>query len=153
MSLPRIEDLQKEAQTRQSTQYKPGQTVRVTRTIREGEKERQQSFEGLIIETKNQNNSAASITVRRIIGGIGVEQVFPIHSPLIVSIELIKEAKVRRARLFYMRERFGKSARLKERFMSQKEKEAYTLKNVVKATEPEAPVADDSAEASEEAAA
>lgn len=117
----RIEDLRKEGKKRGMTTFRSGQTVRVHRKIREGDKERIQIFEGLIIEVKNQQSASATITVRKIIGGIGVEQVFQVHSPLIEKIELVKEAKVRRGKLYFMRNLRGKAARLKERFFTEAE--------------------------------
>jgi large subunit ribosomal protein L19 len=97
----------------------PGFTVRVHERIREGEKERVQIFEGLIISLHNGHTpSDASFTVRRIASGVGVERVFPVHSPMIDKIEVKKVAKVRRAKLFFLRGRTGKSARMSERFTS-----------------------------------
>lgn len=100
---------------------KAGQTVRVHQRIKEGEKERVQIFEGLIIKINSGAGADKSFTVRKIVEGIGVEKNFPVYSPLIEKIEIKKEAKVRRAKLYYMRERFGKSARLKETFVSDQE--------------------------------
>ena len=95
----------------------PGYTVRVHERIREGEKERVQIFEGLVIALhRGHSKTDASFTVRRIASGIGVERVFPLHSPLIEKIEVKKVAKVRRAKLSFLRGRRGKSARLNERF-------------------------------------
>ena len=122
----RIEELQAEGMKKNMPQFKSGQTVRVLRKIREGDKERTQTFEGLIIEVNNQNNVSATITVRKIVGGIGVEQVFPVHSPLVEKIEVVKEAKVRRSRLYFMRNLRGKAARLKERFLTAEELQAMT---------------------------
>jgi large subunit ribosomal protein L19 len=117
----RIEDLQQEGKKQGAITYKAGQTVRVYRKIREGDKERTQMFEGLVIEVKNSSSVSASITVRKIVGGIGVEQVFMVHSPLIEKIELVKQAKVRRSKLYFMRGLRGKAARLKERFYTDNE--------------------------------
>lgn len=119
----RIEDLRSEG-NKSTVEYRAGQTVRVYRKIREGDKERIQMFEGLIIEVKNQRSTSASITVRKIVGGIGVEQVFAVNSPLIEKIELIKEAKVRQGRLYFMRALRGKAARLRERFFTEDELKA-----------------------------
>lgn len=91
---------------------KSGDTVRVHQKIKEGNKERIQVFEGLVIRTDRKNSHTASITVRRIASGIGVEKNFPVHSPLVTKIEVVKRSKVRRNYLSYMRERTGKSARL-----------------------------------------
>jgi large subunit ribosomal protein L19 len=91
-----------------------GDTVRVHQKIREGEKERIQIFEGLVIATKHGAGLDGTFTVRKIaVGGVGVERVFPVHSPNIVKVERTKTARVRRAKLYYMRDRLGKSARFK----------------------------------------
>lgn len=91
---------------------KSGDTVRVHQKIKEGNKERIQVFEGLVIRTDRSGSHTASITVRRIASGIGVEKNFPVHSPLVTKIEIVKRSKVRRNYLSYMRQRTGKSARL-----------------------------------------
>ncbi len=89
-----------------------GDTVRVHQKIREGNKERVQVFEGLVIRTDRPNSHTASITVRRIASGIGVEKTYLLHSPLVVKVEVTKRSKVRRNYLSYMRSRTGKAARL-----------------------------------------
>ena len=91
-----------------------GQTVIVHQKIKEGEKERIQKFEGLVIQVKGDKGVNQTFTVRAIISGVGVEKIFPTHAPSIEKIEIVKQSKVRRARLYYMRERSGKSARLRE---------------------------------------
>jgi large subunit ribosomal protein L19 len=93
---------------------KPGDTVRVHQKIKEGDKERIQVFEGLVIATKHGNGLDGSFTVRKIaVGGIGVERTYPVHSPNVVKVERIKNAAVSRAKLYYMRDRKGKAARFK----------------------------------------
>lgn len=89
-----------------------GDSVRVHQKIKEGNKERVQVFEGLVINTSRKNSHTATIAVRRISSGVGVEKTFLIHSPLITKIEVVKRSKVRRNYLSYMRKRTGKSARL-----------------------------------------
>jgi large subunit ribosomal protein L19 len=89
-----------------------GDTVKVHQKIREGNKERVQVFQGLVIRTGNKNSHTSRITVRRIASGIGVEKSFLLHSPLVVKIEVTKRSKVRRNYLTYMRARTGKAARL-----------------------------------------
>ena len=91
---------------------KSGDTVRVHQKIKEGNKERIQVFEGLVIRTDRKNSHTSSITVRRIASGIGVEKTYLLHSPLVEKVEVVKRSKVRRKYLTYMRERTGKSARL-----------------------------------------
>lgn len=89
-----------------------GDTVKVTQKIKEGDKERLQVFEGVVIRTDRKDSHTARITVRKIASGVGVEKSFLIHSPLVEKIEVVKRAKVRRKNLTYLRERSGKSARL-----------------------------------------
>jgi len=93
--------------------FKVGQTVRIHQKIKEGDKQRLQVFEGIIIKTRQGTGINGTITVRKVVDGVGVERVFPIHSPLIAKIELTKEAKVRRSKLYFLRDRSGKSARMK----------------------------------------
>lgn len=95
-------------------EIKPGYTVIVHQKIKEGDKERIQPFEGLVLAVKHGSGISATITVRKISGGIGIERVFPLHSPAIKKIEVIKKSKVRRAKLYYLRGRFGKSAKMKK---------------------------------------
>ena len=91
---------------------KSGDTVRVSQKIKEGNKERVQTFEGLVIRTDRPNSHTSSITVRRIASGVGVEKTYLLHSPLLVKVEVVKRSKVRRNYLGYMRALRGKSARL-----------------------------------------
>lgn len=92
----------------------PGDTVRVSVKVVEGEKERIQVFEGVLIR-KRGDGASASFTVRRISYGVGVERTFPLHSPRIDKIQVVKRATVRRAKLYYLRDLAGKAARLKEK--------------------------------------
>lgn len=101
---------------------RPGFTVRVHERIQEGGKERVQVFEGLVISVhKGATDADRTFTVRRIASGVGVEKVFSLHSPKIEKIDVKKVARVRRAKLFFLRGRRGKSARLSERFTTQDE--------------------------------
>jgi large subunit ribosomal protein L19 len=90
-----------------------GDTVRVTVRVKEGSRERTQAFEGIIIAKKH-GGINETITVRRISYNVGCEKVFPVHSPTIVSVETIRRGKVRRAKLYYLRDRVGKKAKVKE---------------------------------------
>ena len=90
-----------------------GSTVKVHVRIKEGEKERIQIFEGTVI-AKNNTGIAETFTVRRLSYGVGVERVFPLHSPIVAKIELVRKGKVRRAKLYYLRDRVGKAAKVKE---------------------------------------
>jgi large subunit ribosomal protein L19 len=92
---------------------RPGDTVRVHVKIKEGEKFRIQIFEGVLIAQKS-NGISSTFTVRKVSSGYGIERIFPVHSPIIEKMEVIKSGKVRRARLYYLRGRRGKAARLKE---------------------------------------
>ena len=91
-----------------------GDTVRVTVRIKEGNRERNQAFEGVLIAKKH-GGINETITVRRISYGVGCEKVFPVHSPSIVSVTTVRKGKVRRAKLYYLRDRVGKKAKVKER--------------------------------------
>ena len=94
--------------------FSAGDTVRVNFRIREGERERIQVFQGVVIRLQNGKGPAASFTVRRITAGIGIERVFPLHSPLIESLEVTRYGNVRRAKLYYLRGLQGRAARIKE---------------------------------------
>ncbi len=107
-----ITDINERYKKYSTVRPKSGDTVKVSQKIREGNKERIQHFQGLVIKTSNPNNQSSRIYVRKISAGIGVEKSFLIHSPLITKIEIIKRSKVRRNYLSYMRTRTGKSARL-----------------------------------------
>ena len=91
-----------------------GDTVRVTVRVKEGNRERTQAFEGTLIAKKH-GSINETITVRRISYNVGCEKVFPVHSPSIVSIDTVRRGKVRRAKLYYLRDRVGKNAKVKER--------------------------------------
>ncbi len=90
---------------------RPGETVRVHVKVVEGEKERTQVFEGVVIALSGKGNRA-TFTVRKVSYGVGVERIFPIHSPRIEKVDIVSTGKVRRAKLYYIRERSGKKARL-----------------------------------------
>ena len=94
-------------------QFNVGDTVRVDVRIKEGDRERIQAFEGTVIAKKH-GGINETITVRRISYGVGCEKVFPVHSPTIVSVETVRRGKVRRAKLYYLRDRVGKRAKVKE---------------------------------------
>lgn len=91
-----------------------GDTVRVSVRIKEGERERIQVFEGTVIAKKH-GGISETFTVRRFSYGVGVERVFPIHSPFVEKVEVVRKGKVRRAKLFYLRERTGKAAKVKQK--------------------------------------
>ena len=103
-----------DAQLREVAEFKTGDTVRVHAKVKEGNRERIQVFEGTVI--KRQNGGAREIfTVRKQASGVGVEKTWPVHSPIIEKIEVVRRGKVRRAKLYYLRDRVGKAAKVKER--------------------------------------
>lgn len=95
-------------------EFKAGDTVNVYVKIFEGNKERVQLYQGVVIQRKNYNSSGETFTVRKISNGIGVERIFPILSPSIEKIEVLRKGKVRRAKLYYLRGKQGKAAKIKE---------------------------------------
>ena len=109
-----IEQIEKEQLRDDIPEFSPGDTVAVQVRIREGERERLQIFEGVVIAIKNRGLNS-SFTVRKISNGEGVERVFQTHSKLITEIQVKRKGDVRRAKLYYLRERSGKSARIKEK--------------------------------------
>ena len=109
-----IEQIEKEQLRDDIPEFSPGDTVAVQVRIREGERERLQIFEGVVIAKKNRGLNS-SFTVRKISNGAGVERVFQTHSKLITEVKVKRKGDVRRAKLYYLRERSGKSARIKEK--------------------------------------
>lgn len=109
-----IEILEKEQMRVDIPPFKAGDTVRVHSRIKEGDKERVQVFEGVVIR-KRKGTTGATFTVRKVSYGVGVEKIFPLHSPTIDKIKIVSKGKVRRARLYYLRKLRGKAARLKEK--------------------------------------
>lgn len=98
---------------------RPGQVVRIHQKIKEGEKERIQIFEGLIISLNAGHNADKTFSVRKVVEGVGVEKIFPLYSSIIEKIEVVKQGKVRRSKLYYMRDLQGKSTRLQEEAMDE----------------------------------
>ena len=108
--IKKVNDAQKKSSI---VEVRSGDTVRVHQKIKEGAKERIQIFEGVVIRTDRNNSHTARITVRKVASGVGVEKSFLIHSPLVEKIEIVRRSKVRRNFLSYLRDRSGKSSRLK----------------------------------------
>ena len=105
-----IEDAQLKSEI---TEFRVGDTVKVSSLVKEGNRERQQVFEGVV--TKRQNGGVReTFTVRKISNGVGVEKTWPLHSPIVAKIEVVRHGKVRRAKLNYLRQRTGKAAKVKE---------------------------------------
>ena len=109
-----IKQLEAEQMKKDVPAYSPGDTVVVQVKVTEGDKSRLQAFEGVVIAIKNRGINSA-FTVRKISNGVGVERVFQTHSPIVDSIEIKRRGDVRQAKLYYLRERSGKSARIKEK--------------------------------------
>lgn len=109
-----IEQIDKESMRMDIPQFKAGDTVRVHVRIKEGEKERVQVFEGVVI-SKRKGGMGATFTVRKVSYGVGVERIFPLHSPSIEKIEVMSIGRVRRAKLYYLRNLRGKATRIKEK--------------------------------------
>lgn len=109
-----IEQLNREHMRMDLPHFGPGDTVKVHVKIKEGEKERIQVFQGVVI-SKRKGTTDASFTVRKVSYGVGVERIFPTHSPAIDKIEVVTRGRVRRAKIYYLRKLRGKAARIKER--------------------------------------
>lgn len=109
-----IEQIEREMMRLDLPAFAPGDTIKVYVKIKEGEKERIQAFQGVVI-SKRKGRSNATFTVRKVSYGIGVERIFPLHSPLIDKIEVVSKGRVRRSKIYYLRKLRGKAARIKER--------------------------------------
>ncbi|TCS79210.1 50S ribosomal protein L19 [Tepidibacillus fermentans] len=109
-----VQEIAKDQLRTDLPEFRPGDTVRVHVKVIEGQRERIQVFEGVVIKRRGSNVSA-TFTVRKVSYGVGVERTFPLHSPKIDKIEVIRRGKVRRAKLYYLRNLSGKAARIKER--------------------------------------
>lgn len=113
-SMEKMRQLEKEMMRLDLPDFAPGDTVKVHVKIKEGEKERIQVFQGVVI-SKRRRSTHATFTVRKISYGVGVERIFPLHSPIIDKIEVVTKGRVRRAKIYYLRKLRGKAARIKER--------------------------------------
>ncbi|MDE6530085.1 MAG: 50S ribosomal protein L19 [Lachnospiraceae bacterium] len=108
-----IREIEKEQMKQEVPSFNVGDTVRVSAKIKEGEKERIQVYEGVVLKIQNGSNRT-TFTVRKISNGVGVEKTWPLHSPQVEKVEVIRRGKVRRAKLNYLRDRVGKRAKVKE---------------------------------------
>lgn len=113
-----VEDSFKNEKVASYPKFKAGDTIVVTYKIKEGDKERLQSFRGVVIQISGATPATKTFTVRKVTSGVGVERIFPFQSPVIDSISVVKYGKVRRARIFYLRNISGKKARIKEKKMN-----------------------------------
>ena len=112
--MEKIQQLEREQIRMDHPDFGPGDTVKVHVKIKEGEKERIQIFQGVVI-SKRKGSTNATFTVRKVSYGIGVERIFPLHSPTLDKIEVVTKGRVRRAKIYYLRNLKGKAARIKER--------------------------------------
>lgn len=106
-----LDQIEVEQAKKETPGVKPGETVRVHVKVVEGEKERTQVFEGIVIRVAGKGNRS-TFTVRKVSYGVGVERIFPLHSPRVDKVEVVSRGRVRRAKLYYLRERSGKAARI-----------------------------------------
>lgn len=114
-----IQQLEAEQMNKEIPEFGPGDTVVVQVKVKEGDRERLQAYEGVVLGKRNRGLNSA-FTVRKISNGVGVERTFQTYSPLVDSIEVKRRGDVRQAKLYYLRERSGKSARIKEKIVSKK---------------------------------
>jgi large subunit ribosomal protein L19 len=113
-TMERLAEVAREGLRTDIPAFDPGDTIRVMVRVREGDKERLQAFEGLVIARRG-GGISETFTVRKISAGVGVERLFPMHSPTIASVELVRRGRVRRAKLYYLRALSGKAARIREK--------------------------------------
>lgn len=112
--MKQIQAIEQQMLKKEITPFRPGDTVRVHHRIQEGDKSRVQVFEGVVIKIRRAN-TRTTFTVRKMSYGIGVEKIYPMHSPLVEKVEIKQRGKVRRSRLYYLRKLRGKAARIKEK--------------------------------------
>lgn len=136
-----------EMEKRKNLELRPGSTVRVWQKIQEKGKTRLQAYEGLIIAHKHGNEAGATFTVRRVASGVGMEKIFPLYSPNIDKIEVLRESKVRRAKLYYIRDKAAKEVRRRmKKVPAKKGKKDELVEMVTKGIEVEAPADTETAE-------
>ncbi|MFA6227507.1 MAG: 50S ribosomal protein L19 [Candidatus Paceibacterota bacterium] len=146
MELKNIKVAPIDVEARKNVDIRPGDTVRVWQKIQEGEKSRLQAFEGVVLAKKHGKENGGTFTVRKVIDSVGVERIFPLYSPIIDEIEVLKRAKVRRSKLYFIREKAAKDIRKRmksELLEARKESntdtsEAKKVKEEVKKAEVEA---------------
>ena len=103
-------------------EIRPGDTVKIQQRIKEGDKERLSAFEGLVIACKHGKGISGTFTVRKVVDGIGVERIFPLHSPVIAKVEILRRSKVRRAKLYYIRDKAAREVRKKMKLLHEQPK-------------------------------
>jgi len=109
----KLEKFNQDQLKKNQPEINPGDTIKIHQKIKEGDKERIQMFEGLVIAKKHGKGISSNITVRKVMQGVGVERIFPVNSPMIEKIEIVRKGKVKRSKLYYLRTAKGKRARLK----------------------------------------
>ncbi|MBO6111706.1 MAG: 50S ribosomal protein L19 [Lachnospiraceae bacterium] len=109
-----IREIEEEQKKKEIPEFNTGDTVKVYNKIKEGNRERVQIFEGTVLKKQGGNTARATFTVRKISNGVGVEKTWPLHSPSVEKVEVVRRGKVRRAKLFYLRKLTGKRAKVKE---------------------------------------
>jgi len=117
-----VNSVEQEYLKKELPQLAPGDLVKVMVRITEGNKERLQGYEGVVVKLDGQGGISRTATVRRVFQGVGVERVFLLHSPKVDSVKVIRRGRVRRAKLYYLRERTGKAARIREKTVARAEK-------------------------------
>lgn len=125
-----------DTEARKNLDIRPGDTVRVWQKIKEKDKFRLQAFEGIILARKHGTESGATFTVRKVMDGVGVERIFPLYSPMIDSVEVVRRAKVRRSKLYFIREKAAKEIRRQMRRFLQIDKDQNTDTKVAAAATP-----------------
>ncbi len=120
-----IKKVERDQMKKKIPEFNVGDTVKVTVKIREGEKQRLQAFEGVVIRIRK-NQSRSTFTVRKVVFGIGVERIFPLYSPNVDDIKVTRRGRTRRAKLYYLRDRIGKAARVKEKKFVKKSQSSST---------------------------
>jgi large subunit ribosomal protein L19 len=114
MEMQQLAEVAREGMRSDMPAFGPGDTIRVMVRVREGDKERLQAFEGIVI-SKRGGGISENFTVRKVSAGVGVERIFPIHSPSIATVDVVRRGRVRRAKLYYLRNLSGKAARIREK--------------------------------------
>ncbi len=125
-----------DTEARKNLDIRPGDTVRVWQKIKEKDKFRLQAFEGIILARKHGTESGATFTVRKVMDGVGVERIFPLYSPMIDSVEVVRRAKVRRSKLYFIREKAAKEIRRQMRRFLQIDKDQNTDTKLASAAAP-----------------
>lgn len=128
MFMDKIHEFTKSQHVQTLQDIRPGDTIKIFQKVKEGDKTRVQPFEGLVIARKHGSGISATVTVRKVSGGIGVEKIIPIHSPSVTKVEILRRAKVRRAKLYYIRTKAAREVRRKMKGIAQMRTEVKVIK-------------------------